>query len=90
MEKRERGSNIMIPLILRLFESGTKGKGIEISMKKIKIKKMGPLHGEEYEVIGNFIHPGMAINLSLSLIPASRPHPRRRRKDVWRRCWRGC
>ena len=42
MHKRERGSNIICPIILRLLgriSSGGKGKGTEILGKKIQIKK---------------------------------------------------
>ena len=55
LEKRERGSNIIFPIILRLLgriSGGGKGKGTE---KKIKIRKN--LSGEEYQVVVNFIHP---------------------------------
>jgi len=44
VEKREMGSNIIFPIILRLFgriSSGEEGKGMEMLGKKIKILKMG-------------------------------------------------
>ena len=44
VEKRERGSNIIFPLILgllRRISSREEGKGTEILWKKIEIKKMG-------------------------------------------------
>ena len=50
--------NIIFHIILKLLgriSSREKGKGIESLGKKIKILKNGD--GEEYEVVGNFIHP---------------------------------
>jgi len=49
----------MFPVIFRLLRrisSGEEGKGAEILGKNIKIffKNGG---GEEYQVVGNFIHP---------------------------------
>ena len=54
----ERGSNINSPIIFRppgKISIGEKGKGNEILGKKIKILPNGV--GEEYQVVGNFIHP---------------------------------
>ena len=54
----EKGNNIIFPIILRLLGrilSEENGKGTEISGKKIKMFKNGV--GEEYHVVGNFIHP---------------------------------
>ena len=48
MEKRERGSNIIFHIILRLLErilSGEEGKWTENGV------------GEEYQVVRKFIHP---------------------------------
>ena len=61
MEKKERGSKIIFPIILRLegISSGGEEKRTDILGKKIKNRR-----GEEYQVIGNFIHPG-----ELMLIP---------------------
>ena len=50
-EKRERGSNIIIPILFRLLErisNGEKGKSKEMLGQKNKIKKIGG--GEEYQV----------------------------------------
>ena len=57
MGKRERGSNILFPTLLTLLgiiSRGEEGKWSEIFGKKIKILKNG--FGEEYQVVGNFIH----------------------------------
>jgi len=58
IEIRERGSNIIFPIILRLLgriSSGEDGKKTGILGKKINIIINGV--GEEYQVVGNFIHP---------------------------------
>ena len=63
-KKRVRGININFPIILGLFgriSSGGKGKG-----KKIKIWKNGA--GEEYQVVGNFIHPCTYLYQSIYLL----------------------
>ena len=55
VEKRE---NIVFSIILSLLgriSSGEEGKRTEILGKKIKIQENGD--GEEYQVVGNFIHP---------------------------------
>ena len=59
VEKRERGSNIIFPLILRLFRrisSGEEGKGFGNYEEENKALKMN-WGGEEYQVEGNFINP---------------------------------
>ena len=59
MEKRQRGSNIIFPLILRLLgriSSGKEGKETEILGKKIKILKK--LEGEKNIKIKNTALPG--------------------------------
>ena len=56
VEKSERGSNIIFPIISRLLERISIGeKGTEILVKKIKIVKNGD--GEKYQVAGISIHP---------------------------------
>ena len=58
VEKRESGSNIIFPIILRLLgriSSGEEGMGTDMLGKKIKILKNGCW--EEYQVAWNFIHP---------------------------------
>ena len=53
----ERGSNINSPIVFRRpgkISIGEKGKGKEILGKIIKILKNAV--GEEYQVVGNFIH----------------------------------
>ena len=67
VEKRERGSNIIFPIIMRQLgriSSGEKGKEMEISGMKIKIKKNGG--GEKYQVVENFIHPWIIQDTSES------------------------
>ena len=60
VEKRERGSKIIVPMILKLLGRISRGKVTEILGKKIKIIKNGG--GEEYQVVGNFIHPKRNLN----------------------------
>ena len=58
VEKMERGSNFIFPLIFRLLgriSSGEEVKATEIMGEKIKIKKNGDW--EEYQFVGNFVHP---------------------------------
>ena len=57
-KKGERESNIILPIILRLLgrlSSGTKRKGDENFGEENQGLKNGG--GEEYQVVGNFIHP---------------------------------
>ena len=54
--KKERGSNITFPMILRLLGRISRGKGgTELWGSKSIFKKWG--FQEEYLVAGNFIHP---------------------------------
>ena len=58
VETRLRASNIICSIILRLLgriSSREYGKGTKISGEKINIFKN--VVGEEYQVVGNFIHP---------------------------------
>ena len=58
MDKREKGSIIVSPMIsilLGRISRGVERKGTEISVKNIKILKN--VDGEEYQGIWNFIHP---------------------------------
>ena len=58
VEKREQESNFISPVTLRLLgriSSREDGKRTEILEKKIKILK--DCGGEEYQVVGNFLHP---------------------------------
>ena len=57
-KKNVRVSNIVFPVIFSLLgkiSSGKKQKRTEISEKKIKVLKNGG--GEEYQAVGNFMHP---------------------------------
>ena len=63
VEKRERRSNIIFPLILRLLgrlssvERGGRGRTFLGRLSRFKING----GGEEYQVVGNFIHPGTKV-----------------------------
>ena len=55
------GSNIIFPMILRLLgrlSSGEEGKGTENFVEKNIYKNRGR---EEYQVVGNFIHPCLQV-----------------------------
>ena len=57
-EKSERGSNIISPIISWLLGRRSNGKvkrGQELWRRKTICYKNGD--GEEYKVVGNFIHP---------------------------------
>ena len=61
--KRDRGSNIIFPIILRLLgriSSGKKGKGAETAGKKIKIKKIMGM-GKNIKLQGTLYTPAAPI-----------------------------
>ena len=57
--KKERGINIIFPIIIRLFGRISRGKGrLNFGEANQYLKNGG---GEEYLVAGNFIHPWALI-----------------------------
>ena len=53
VEKRDRGSNVIFLIILRLFKVGKRGRGRKFRGRKSRFLKNGG--GEEYKVVRNFI-----------------------------------
>ena len=54
VEKRERGSNITFPIILRLFGMEEGKNGEKFGQENHDLENGG---GEEYQVVENFKHP---------------------------------
>ena len=51
VEKIQRGNNVIYPIITREeYQMGKRGRGRKINILKNE-------NGEEYQVLGNFIHP---------------------------------
>ena len=67
---KKKGSNIIFPVILRLLGRTTfveKGKEMEINI----LKDRG---GEDYQVVGNIIHPCVEVSDSEELLARSAQH----------------